>query len=268
VLVLTLKLALPPALIAGASVAGRRWGPGFSGWVVALPLVSGPIVFFLALDQGTSFAAAAAHGSLMGAAGQAAFCVAYGWSGRLGRWPAALALGAVGFAVGALALGTAARLPLAPLVLILAGCVALALAAMPAPAAGGTPASLGRWDIPCRMATGTIAVVALTRAAPLLGPRYSGVLAAFPVVTSLLAVFAQRAQGSHQANAVLRGLLLGMFSFVAFYAVLEISVERAGIAVGFAAASAAALAVQALTAVLRRALGARVRSSSRHEREE
>ena len=100
--------------------------------MVALPLVSGPIVFFLALDQGTSFAAAAAHGSLMGAAGQAAFCVAYGWSGRLGRWPAALALGAVGFAVGALALGTATRLPLAPLVLILAGCVALALAAMPA----------------------------------------------------------------------------------------------------------------------------------------
>ena len=118
------------------------------------------------------------------------------------------------------------------------------------------------------MATGTIAVVALTRAAPLLGPRYSGVLAAFPVVTSVLAVFAQRAQGSHQANAVLRGLLLGMFSFVAFYAVLEISVERAGIAVGFAAASAAALAVLALTAVLRRALGARVRCSSRHEREE
>ena len=107
------------------------------------------------------------------------------------------------------------------------------------------------------MATGTIAVVALTRAAPLLGPRYSGVLAAFPVVTSLLAVFAQRAQGSHQANAVLRGLLLGMFSFVAFYAVLELAVERAGIAGGFTAASGAAVATQVLGAAILRRRAAR-----------
>jgi hypothetical protein len=261
VLILALKLALPPALIAGASVAGRRWGPGFSGWMVALPLVSGPTVFFLALDQGTSFAAATAHGTLTGVAGQAGFCVAYGWSGRVCRWPAALASGALGFAMGALALGTAAQLPLATLLVLVAGCVALALRAMPAPLVGTAPVSLGRWDIPWRMATGTVAVVTLTRAAPLLGPRFSGVLAAFPVVTAVLAVFAQRAQGPRHANAVLRGLLLGMFSFVAFYAVLEIAVERAGIAGGFAAASGAALLVQALTAVVHRAVGPRVKSS-------
>jgi len=144
VLILALKLTLPPALIVAASVAGRRCGPGFSGWMVALPVVSGPVVFFLALDHGTSFAAAAAHGSLTRAAGQAAFCVAYGWSGRVGRWPTALAGGALGFAIGAFALGTAAHVSVGPLTLVLVACVALALLAMPAAVLGAAPTSLGR----------------------------------------------------------------------------------------------------------------------------
>lgn len=47
---LALKLVLAPALIGAASLAGRRWGPAVSGWLVGLPLTSGPIAFFLRLD--------------------------------------------------------------------------------------------------------------------------------------------------------------------------------------------------------------------------
>ena len=48
--VLALKLALTPALIAGASLAGRRWGGAVSGWLVGLParaLVATGLVVFL-----------------------------------------------------------------------------------------------------------------------------------------------------------------------------------------------------------------------------
>jgi hypothetical protein len=251
-LVLALKLVLPPTLIAAASLAGRRWGPGFSGWIVALPLVSGPVVFFLALDQGTSFAAATAHGSLTGAAGQASFCLGYAWSASTRRWSLALAGGTLAFAAGALALGPAVRLPAPALVAILACWIVLALALMPRTAAAAEPVSLGRWDIPWRMMTGTVVVLALTRAGPLLGPRFSGVLAAYPIVTAVLTVFTHRAQGPHHANAVLRGLLLGMFSFVSFYAALELTVERAGMAGGFVVASGAALLTQLATAAVSR----------------
>jgi hypothetical protein len=48
---LLLKLVLTPALIALASLAGRRWGHAVSGWIVALPLTTGPIVFFLGLSR-------------------------------------------------------------------------------------------------------------------------------------------------------------------------------------------------------------------------
>ncbi len=63
---LILKLVLTPVLIGAASLAGRRWGPAVSGWLVGLPLTSGPITFFLALSHGATFAAAAAVGTLTG----------------------------------------------------------------------------------------------------------------------------------------------------------------------------------------------------------
>ena len=51
---LALKLLLTPALIGAASLAGRRWGPAISGWLVGLPFTSCPVVFFVALNQGTA----------------------------------------------------------------------------------------------------------------------------------------------------------------------------------------------------------------------
>src|SRR5439155_21324459 len=70
---LALKLVLTPALIAIATLAGRRFGPSIGGWLVGLPFTSGPVSLFLALEQGTSFAAAAASGSIAGAAASALF---------------------------------------------------------------------------------------------------------------------------------------------------------------------------------------------------
>ena len=46
---LLLKLVLVPGLIALVTVAGRRFGPRIGGWLNALPLVAGPVLFFLAL---------------------------------------------------------------------------------------------------------------------------------------------------------------------------------------------------------------------------
>src|SRR4029453_17240063 len=59
---LALKLVLTPALIGAVSLAGRRWGPGVSGWLVGVPPPSGPVAFFSALDHGGGVAAAGARG--------------------------------------------------------------------------------------------------------------------------------------------------------------------------------------------------------------
>jgi hypothetical protein len=239
---LVLKLVLTPVLIAVASLVGRRWGQAVGGWLVGLPLTSGPVAFFLAVDHGAGFAAAAALGSLAGAIAEAAFCLAYGWTANRG-WPLALIAACAAFAA---AVGALQHLSLG--ILALAGVVVVALTvtrrAMPRPVATTAPSVPPRWDIPMRMLVTTALVVGLTEVAPVLGPRLSGVLATFPVYAAILTVFAHRA-GAAPAVQVLRGLLLGLFSFAGFFLVLGGLIDRLGIAGGFAAATAAALAIQA-----------------------
>src|SRR5260370_41075861 len=98
---LALKLVLTPALIGTATLAGRRWGQSVGGWLVGLPLTTGPVAFFIALDHGTAFAAAAVVGSLVGAVAEAAFSVAYGWSATRSAWLPALLAGPPAYAVPA-----------------------------------------------------------------------------------------------------------------------------------------------------------------------
>ncbi len=240
---LVLKLFLTPALIGVTSLAGRRWGPGVSGWLVGLPFTSGPIVLFLTLDHGAAFAAAAAAGTLAGGISQATFCVAYGRLARRWHWPLALFGSSLLFAASTAALQHL-DLPLMPLTLAVLAVLAVALRLMPA-SDEAPAASLPRWDIPARMGLATAFVLLLTGLAPALGPRLTGLLAPYPLYAAILAVFAHHLQGPIPAAGVLRGLLFGLFAFAGCFFTLAALLERGGIAVAFSAAIAVALAVQA-----------------------
>jgi len=241
---LALKLVLTPALIGAVSMAGRRWGPGVSGWLVGFPLTSGPVAFFLALDQGVTFAAGAATGSMTGAVAQAGFCLLYGRLTDRHHWGLALAAGCLAFAAATVVLQLV-TLALVPLLLLVMGGLAASIAFMPRASRGSRAAPLPRWDIPARLVVTTGVVLLLTGLAPALGPRLTGLLATFPLYGAILAGFAHHLQGPGPATRVLRGLLLGLFAFAGFFFVLALLIERAGIAQAFAAAIAAALVLQA-----------------------
>ncbi len=87
---LALKLILTPLFVGGATLVARRFGPRVAGWLVGLPLTSGPVAFYLALEQGTGFAARAAQATLLGQISFATFCLTYRWLsprfGWLGCW--------------------------------------------------------------------------------------------------------------------------------------------------------------------------------------
>src|SRR5262245_59073881 len=93
------KLVLTPLLVSMATLAGRRWGPSRSGWLVALPLTSGPIVLFISLDQGAAAGSMVAVGALAGSIAVCAFCVMYARSCGRWSWPVALALSSCAFGV-------------------------------------------------------------------------------------------------------------------------------------------------------------------------
>ncbi len=244
---LLLKLSLTPILIGGASLAARRWGPSIGGWIVALPLTSGPVTLYLALDHGTAFAAGAAQGSIAGLLGDATFALGYGWLARRHGWPASMVGG-----FGCFALAAGAGQPFLggpPVVLFALVMVAMAVCLRLAPSttATATGVSLPAWDIPARMVIGTSIVLAVTEAATLLGPQLSGIVAAFPVYVTILAVFAHRLEGPEQAIGVARGLQVGLFGTVVFFLVISAAIEPAGIAAAFGIAIVAVAAVQSVS---------------------
>ena len=241
---LALKLVLTPALVGTASLAGRRWGPAVGGWFVGFPLTSGPVAFFLAIGQGHAFAAAAALGTLAGTASQAVFCLTYAWLAFRVPWAVALLGGLVAFA-GATLLLQGRDLALAPTTIGVMAVIALAAGLMPktAPVAAATGRA-PRWDIPARMVVATVFVLVLTSLAPTLGPQLTGLLSPFPLFGAVLAVFAHQLQGPAAAAGVLRGLVLGLFAFGAFFVVLAALLVSWGLGPAFAVASAVVLLVQ------------------------
>jgi hypothetical protein len=240
---IVLRLALAPALILAASVASRHWGPGIGGWLVALPLTSGPVAFFLALDHGPGFAAAAALGSLAGAIAEIAFAAAYTVLVHRG-WPLAVCGASLTFIVVA---AIFQHMALRWGVLAAASMVALVAASRLVPhQAHASPPPPPRWEIPARMAVAAALVLLITGTATVLGPRLSGTLAMFPVYVIVLTVFAHRSGPAH-ALRVLRGLLIGLFAGVSFFIVLAGLVESVGVTRGFLGAVAAAVVVQGMS---------------------
>ena len=242
---LALKLALTPLLIGGASLGARHWGPTAGGWIVSLPLTSGPVALFLALDRGPTFAADAAHASLAGCLAIAAYCLTY--SRLAGRgWPAALAVATGGWLAGALAAeATASWLVPATLALVVTA-TAGALAFLPARAAGRRAAPSGRGDMAIRMAVGAFVVVAVTELAPFVGSAVAGLLAMLPIIGTILAVFAQRSGGPSDGVSVQRGILSGLFGTAAFLAVVAWAIAPWGIAPAFLGAIATVAVVQVI----------------------
>jgi hypothetical protein len=117
---------------------------------------------------------------------------------------------------------------------------------LPRLAPGGALSAIRpRWDLPARMAVATALVLGLTALAPLVGARISGLLATYPVFAAVLAVFGHRTRGPAAAIQVLRGLMIGLFAFTGFFAVLASTLVPLGIAEAFAAATVVALAIQA-----------------------
>jgi hypothetical protein len=241
---LTFKLIVTPALITAATLAARRWGPTVGGWFAGLPLTSGPVSVFLALEQGRAFAATAARSSILGLIGVAAFCLMYA---RLtSRYGPARCL-TLGFAAYAVMTVVARRFDAGPWPTFAVVCVVLAVALVFMPRTRAEPSEQPApwWDLPMRIVAATTMVLAITTGAPALGPGWSGVLSPFPVFSSVLAAFAHHMSGPAAASRLQRGVVIGVFSFAAFFLVVALLLEKHSLLVTYAWASLVAVLVNA-----------------------
>jgi hypothetical protein len=241
---LILKLLLVPSLIALVTLAGRRWGPSVAGWLSAFPIVSGPILLAIALEQGSDFAAVAAANTLLAVLAVLVFSVAYARMAARAGVAACLGAALLAWALAVAVLQGVSLAPWAGFVLV-AGALLLAprlIGQPPAPAAAAT--SRPARDLPWRMLAGAVLTVAVTQAAGSLGPSLSGLFAMFPVMSTVLVGFSHRASGPGFAIALLRGMVNGYYAFAVFCLVLALLLPGGATGAAFLVATACALAVQ------------------------
>ena len=122
---LALKLLLVPAFLLLVSIAVRRWGPSLGGWLAGLPLVAGPTLFFIAIEQGASFGARASSAALLAMSAVLCFGVAYAHAAQRLAWPLSLFVSLLAWGVATLCLSV---VPVSILLALLVALLALVVA--------------------------------------------------------------------------------------------------------------------------------------------
>jgi len=244
-MLLALKLFLAPGFIVAASLAARAFGARVAGTLGGLPVISGPIMLVLAVERGRVFTAGAAAGNVLGIVALMAFVLTYVAVGRTHSWRWPLAAGWAAFGAATLVLVPVRLGPVSSFFIACAAC-ALTLRALPRPPRQARPAiDHSRWDLPLRAACAALPVLAVTGAAATLGPHTSGLLAAFPIITPVLAAFTHAQGGWEESVRLLRGFTVGFFAYGLFCFTVAETLERLGTVSSFVLATALALALQA-----------------------
>ncbi|GIH19332.1 hypothetical protein [Rugosimonospora africana] len=256
------KLFLAPLLVVMSTLAGRRWGPDVTGILVAFPIVAGPILFITYQQHGAKFASDAASSSLLGLVSLATFAVLFARTARRFGWLTTLAASWAAVLAMDAALSVIQVAMLVALALTLVA-TAAAMALMPTIESERSGESERRawpvWELPARATATGVLVLVVTTASSAMGPHWTGLLAPFPIATSVVAAFVHAQYGPAVTARTLSGAVMGLFSFAAFCVSVAVLLRPIGGA-AFVLGAAVAVAVQLVAAHARGRL--RMRSSN------
>jgi hypothetical protein len=205
------------------------------------------VLVFYALEEGTQFAAQAAHGTLVGLVATTAFVIVYAASSARLPWWGCVIVAWTAFAVVLRAMFLA-RLGLG------LGFVCVIVAAVTArwrlprglPLSSTPHVRPSGGDLPLRLAATATLVLVLTGLADELGSAVSGLLNAFPVLTTIVAAFSHVQRGRAAMVAFLNGYLQSIVGFALFCVVMALTLQS----MGLARALLLSLAAQLVTHVL------------------
>jgi hypothetical protein len=212
-----------------------------AGYLGGLPLFGGPLTLYLALDHGAAFAAQSATLTLAAILGQGAHLLAFAHAGRRARWPIALAAGWSAFAVVSLAIAPWQVTPIAAAALAAAGLTAAGIA-LPRTREALSPPLIPPAELRLRVAAAFALAVLIVWSADRFGPVVSGVLLSVPVTGSIMPPFTLALYGPAALARLMRGFVIGLTGFAAFFLTLALTIEAWGIPSAFALAILDALA--------------------------
>lgn len=243
-MILIFKLIIGPLLIALVTLVTRRWGTAVGGRLTGLPLTSGPISMFLALEQSSSFAMSSAVTSMVGGVTVSVFCLAYAYgAARFSSKMICLLLATCGYVVAVMILS---HITFSIVTALLTGIIMLWLSLkLIGPDSPNNPPAIAAkwWDIPFRMVVTVIVIFAITALANVMGPGIVGILTPFPVFTGILAVFVHAQSGHESVHQFLRGVITTTYGLLGFFLVVSLFLDRLSLWATYMLAVAVAIAV-------------------------
>jgi uncharacterized membrane protein (GlpM family) len=243
---LTLKLLLVPLFLLVVSIASQRLGPRVAGWMAALPVVAGPLLLILAVERGARFAAAAATAAAAAVLASVSFALTFAHTCQRLPLSFSVPLALLAWVITAYLLVAWSPQPALGLS-VGAATALLAPRLYPTSRVEHAAWRLSRFDLLLRMAAGAVLTLLVAVAASTLGPSWAGVLAVFPILSLVLAVFSYRRAGAQFTIALLHAMAAGLYSFVAFCGTLAFALPRLTTAEAFGSALLVCLGVQRVT---------------------
>lgn len=237
-----IKLIVTPAMMLITSLIVRKWGGLLGGMISGMPITSAPIMAFLALEQGTAFAAHTAAGALSGLASVLLTYLFYLFISRIASILLACIAAILFFSACSLIL-LQINSPECGLLLGLLAVLAILRFREILPATTAKPSKPGAWDIPLRMLTATSMLLIITSSAKTLGANLSGIFSPIPVIAWPLTVFSHIQSGRQGLIAIVKGNAIGALGVMVFYLVLKSLILRVDLLSTFAAAILASILV-------------------------
>jgi uncharacterized membrane protein (GlpM family) len=249
---LILKLAIVPVFIGLITLVGRKWGSSVAGLMGAFPVVAGPIIIFIALEQGSEFAALTSTSAISATACLLIFGLVYSWACIRLSWIFALLYSLIAWFI--LAFTLAMTTPSLGIALLIAmSSLIITPLLLPHTKPTTTP-NTKLHDLPWRMLVGALLTFSVTTLAGALGEVWSGILAVFPVIGLVLAVFTHNSLGSTHVTQVYRGMVKGLYSFAAFFLTLTLLLPKTSILIAVLSSVVVAIVTQVILQFIARSI--------------
>lgn len=227
--VIVYKILTVPVVIMIISFLAKKWGSFIGGIFAGLPIFSGPISLFMALEQGPEFVRLASYNSMLGLLGCVVTALVYAWLAYFKlKWWLALPCALLSF------FGAEYLFHLMPefssFFIVITLCSAfITLICLPKPSVEQYVSRRPHWVPWAQIILGTTMVYGVTELAHIMGPRWSGTLSCFPFMIVLLAPFTHVVNGVYATVMVLRGFATGwlgtaLFSFTVILTVMHFHV--------------------------------------------
>ena len=213
-LLLGLKMAIAATIVVTTSVIAEKSRPFMAAMIATLPVSAGPALVFLALDHDDAFLSGTLMGAMSTNMATAAYCLAYAVVAQRAGTVTSLgaALGAWGLASLVLRqVEWTLLLSLAATIVVYAVAIPLVQRFLSNRLSIAPPRAW--YAIPLRALAVACLVAAVTTLSWTLGPYYSGVLAALPIVLSSLIAILQPRIGGPQTAAMIGSSLVGLLGF-------------------------------------------------------